>query len=79
VSYEPEALFINIGNTLETASGGQFKAKRGCVFKPPVDHLHEERLSLVLLLLNSSIRELRTTMSKSKRLAHYCRVGSKTI
>jgi hypothetical protein len=57
VPYKPGALVINIGDTLEIVSGGHFKATRHRVFKPPVDQLNEERLSLVLL--NSSVGDLR--------------------
>ncbi|KAL4887881.1 hypothetical protein BDV59DRAFT_211779 [Aspergillus ambiguus] len=57
VPYKPGALVINIGDTLEIVSGGHFKATRHRVFKPPVDQLQEERLSLVLF--NSSVGDLR--------------------
>jgi isopenicillin N synthase-like dioxygenase len=57
VPYKPGALVINIGDTLEIVSGGHFKATRHRVYKPPVDQLHEERLSLVLF--NSSVGDLR--------------------
>ncbi|KAJ2995589.1 hypothetical protein NUW58_g1234 [Xylaria curta] len=50
------ALVINIGDTLEIVSGGHFKATRHRVFKPPVDQLQSERLSLVLF--NSSVGDL---------------------
>ncbi|KAJ5469212.1 hypothetical protein N7475_006964 [Penicillium sp. IBT 31633x] len=53
VPYKPGALVINIGDTLEIVSGGHFKATRHRVFKPPVDQLEQERLSLVLF--NSSV------------------------
>jgi hypothetical protein len=59
VPYKPGALVINIGDTLEIVSGGHFKATRHRVFKPPVDQLDQERLSLVLF--NSSIGDLRMT------------------
>lgn len=55
--YKPGALVINIGDTLEIVSGGHFKATRHRVYKPPVDQLDQERLSLVLF--NSSIGDLR--------------------
>ncbi|KAJ5732090.1 hypothetical protein N7493_003571 [Penicillium malachiteum] len=57
VPYKPGALVINIGDTLEIVSGGHFKATRHRVYKPPVDQLNEERLSLVLF--NSSVGDLR--------------------
>ncbi|UZJ50692.1 hypothetical protein CBS101457_000012 [Exobasidium rhododendri] len=57
VPYKPGALVINIGETLEIVSGGHFKATRHRVYKPPVDQLLEERLSLVLF--NSSVGEMR--------------------
>ncbi|KAL4958442.1 hypothetical protein BDW69DRAFT_190914 [Aspergillus filifer] len=57
VPYRPGALVVNIGDTLEIVSGGHFKATRHRVFKPPVDQLNEERLSLVLF--NSSVGDLR--------------------
>ncbi|CAG8900045.1 unnamed protein product [Penicillium egyptiacum] len=57
VPYKPGALVINIGDTLEIVSGGHFKATRHRVFKPPVDQLQQERLSLVLF--NSSVGDLR--------------------
>ncbi|KAJ4354640.1 uncharacterized protein N0V89_006377 [Didymosphaeria variabile] len=57
VPYKPGALVINIGDTLEIVSGGHFKATRHRVFKPPVDQLQQERLSLVLF--NSSLGEMR--------------------
>lgn len=56
VPYKPGALVINIGDTLEIVSGGHFKATRHRVFKPPVDQLQSERLSLVLF--NSSVGSL---------------------
>ncbi|WVQ63226.1 hypothetical protein V866_005544 [Kwoniella sp. B9012] len=59
VPYKPGALVINIGETLEIVSGGHFKATRHRVFKPPVDQLNSERLSIVQF--NSSIGELRMT------------------
>ncbi|KAJ5256931.1 hypothetical protein N7478_013035 [Penicillium angulare] len=59
VPYRPGALVINIGDTLEIVSGGHFKATRHRVYKPPVDQLNEERLSLVLF--NSSVGDLRMT------------------
>ncbi|KAF2786610.1 Clavaminate synthase-like protein [Melanomma pulvis-pyrius CBS 109.77] len=55
--YKPGALVVNIGDTMEIVSGGHFKATRHRVYKPPVDQLHEERLSLVLF--NSSVGDLR--------------------
>ncbi|ODO00097.1 hypothetical protein I350_06722 [Cryptococcus amylolentus CBS 6273] len=59
VKYEPGALVINIGETLEILSGGHFKATRHRVFEPPSDQLEEERLSLVLF--NASMGHLRMT------------------
>ncbi|GAW23073.1 hypothetical protein ANO14919_126230 [Xylariales sp. No.14919] len=56
VPYKPGALVINIGDTLEIVSGGHFKATRHRVFKPPVDQLQSERLSLVLF--NSSVGDM---------------------
>lgn len=64
VPYKPGALVINIGDTLEIVSGGHFKATRHRVFKPPVDQLNEERLSLVLF--NSSLGDLRMTPASGK-------------
>lgn len=57
VPYKPGALVVNIGDTLEIVSGGHFKATRHRVFKPPVDQLEKERLSIVLF--NSSLGSLR--------------------
>jgi len=59
-----DGFVINIGDTLEIVSGGHFKATRHRVFKPPVDQLHEERLSLVLF--NSSVGELRMAPAKGE-------------
>ncbi|KAL6711742.1 hypothetical protein ACN47E_004676 [Coniothyrium glycines] len=56
VPYKPGALVINIGDTLEIVSGGHFKATKHRVFKPPVDQLQQERLSLVLF--NSSVGDM---------------------
>lgn len=56
VPYKPGALVINIGDTLEIVSGGHFKATRHRVFKPPVDQVQQERLSLVLF--NSSVGDM---------------------
>lgn len=64
VPYKPGALVINIGDTLEIVSGGHFKATRHRVYKPPVDQLNEERLSLVLF--NSSVGDLRMTPAEGK-------------
>jgi isopenicillin N synthase-like dioxygenase len=64
VPYKPGALVINIGDTLEIVSGGHFKATRHRVFKPPVDQLHQERLSLVLF--NSSVGDLRMAPAQGK-------------
>ena len=64
VPYKPGALVINIGDTLEIVSGGHFKATRHRVYKPPVDQLKEERLSLVLF--NSSVGDLRMTPAECK-------------
>ncbi|KAJ5949756.1 gibberellin 3-beta hydroxylase [Penicillium verhagenii] len=66
VPYKPGALVINIGDTLEIVSGGHFKATRHRVFKPPVDQIHEERLSLVLF--NSSVGDLRMTPARDSPL-----------
>ncbi|KAH7139574.1 hypothetical protein B0J11DRAFT_421674 [Dendryphion nanum] len=66
VPYKPGALVINIGDTLEIVSGGHFKATRHRVFKPPVDQLQQERLSLVLF--NSSVGDLRMTPAKESPL-----------
>lgn len=65
VPYKPGALVINIGDTLEIVSGGHFKATRHRVYKPPVDQLKEERLSLVLF--NSSLGDLRMTPATGKQ------------
>jgi isopenicillin N synthase-like dioxygenase len=56
VPYKPGALVVNIGDTLEIVSGGHFKATKHRVYKPPVDQLHQERLSLVLF--NSSVGDM---------------------
>lgn len=64
VPYKPGALVINIGDTLEIVSGGHFKATRHRVYKPPVDQLKLERLSLVLF--NSSVGDLRMTPAEGK-------------
>jgi isopenicillin N synthase-like dioxygenase len=64
VPYKPGALVINIGDTLEIVSGGHFKATRHRVFKPPVDQLQQERLSLVLF--NSSVGDLRMSPAYGK-------------
>lgn len=64
VPYKPGTLVINIGDTLEIVSGGHFKATRHRVFKPPVDQLNQERLSLVLF--NSSMGSLRMTPASGK-------------
>ncbi|KAG4414427.1 hypothetical protein IFR04_012442 [Cadophora malorum] len=66
VPYKPGALVINIGDTLEIVSGGHFKATRHRVFKPPVDQLQEERLSLVLF--NSSVGDLSMAPAASSPL-----------
>ncbi|KAK5729681.1 hypothetical protein LTR17_011758 [Elasticomyces elasticus] len=66
VPYKPGALVVNIGDTLEIVSGGHFKATRHRVYKPPVDQLHEERLSLVLF--NSSVGDLRMEPAYSSPL-----------
>jgi isopenicillin N synthase-like dioxygenase len=66
VPYKPGALVINIGDTLEIVSGGHFKATRHRVYRPPVDQLQEERLSLVLF--NSSVGDLRMTPAASSPL-----------
>jgi isopenicillin N synthase-like dioxygenase len=50
---------INIGETLEIVSGGQFKATRHRVCSPPADQLQEERLSIVQF--QSSVGHLRMT------------------
>ncbi|KAF2641941.1 Clavaminate synthase-like protein [Massarina eburnea CBS 473.64] len=54
--YKPGALVVNIGDTLEIVSGGHFKATKHRVYKPPVDQLEQERLSLVLF--NSSVGDM---------------------
>ena len=66
VPYKPGALVINIGDTLEIVSGGHFKATRHRVYKPPVDQLNQERLSLVLF--NSSVGSLRMTPASGESL-----------
>lgn len=66
VPYKPGALVINIGDTLEIVSGGHFKATRHRVFKPPVDQLQQERLSLVLF--NSSVGDLPMGPAYGKQL-----------
>lgn len=68
VPYKPGALVINIGDTLEIVSGGHFKATRHRVFKPPVDQLDQERLSLVLF--NSSLGDMRMTPAQGRRIFH---------
>ncbi|ORY28193.1 hypothetical protein BCR39DRAFT_468557 [Naematelia encephala] len=59
VPYKPGAIVINIGETLEIVSGGHFKATRHRVFKPPMDQINAERLSIVQF--NSSVGDLRMT------------------
>jgi hypothetical protein len=66
VPYKPGALVINIGDTLEIVSGGHFKATRHRVFKPPVDQLQQERLSLVLF--NSSLGDMRMAPARGESL-----------
>ncbi|KAK2596208.1 hypothetical protein QQS21_006356 [Conoideocrella luteorostrata] len=66
VPYKRGALVVNIGDTLEIVSGGHFKATRHRVYQPPVDQLHEERLSLVLF--NSSVGDLRMTPAQESPL-----------
>ncbi|WRT70963.1 uncharacterized protein IL334_007962 [Kwoniella shivajii] len=56
VKYEPGALVVNLGETLEILSGGHFKATRHRVFEPPEDQRAFERLSLVIF--QSSIGDL---------------------
>ncbi|KAH7369763.1 hypothetical protein BKA65DRAFT_544490 [Rhexocercosporidium sp. MPI-PUGE-AT-0058] len=48
VKYNPGALVVNLGETLEVISGGHFKATLHKVAEPPEDQRHEHRLSLVL-------------------------------
>ncbi|WVQ82091.1 hypothetical protein IAT38_004219 [Cryptococcus sp. DSM 104549] len=48
VKYNPGALVINIGETLELVSGGHFRATRHRVVDPPEDQRNDERLSIVL-------------------------------
>ncbi|KAH6721204.1 hypothetical protein BKA61DRAFT_153200 [Leptodontidium sp. MPI-SDFR-AT-0119] len=48
VKYNPGALVVNLGETLEVISGGHFKATLHKVAEPPEDQRHEQRLSLVL-------------------------------
>lgn len=67
VPYKPGALVINIGDTLEIVSGGHFKATRHRVYKPPVDQLDQERLSLVLF--NSSVGDLRMRPAKGEPIS----------
>ncbi|RXK41976.1 hypothetical protein M231_00697 [Tremella mesenterica] len=57
VGYNPGALVINIGETLEIISGGHFKATRHRVVEPPEDQRTFERLSLVLF--NASESDMR--------------------
>ncbi|KAL7421071.1 hypothetical protein Q5752_003955 [Cryptotrichosporon argae] len=56
VRYEPGALVVNLGETLEILSGGHFKATRHRVFEPPEDQRTFERLSIVIF--QSSIGDL---------------------
>lgn len=48
MKYNPGALVVNLGETLEVISGGHFKATLHKVAEPPEDQRHEQRLSLVL-------------------------------
>ncbi|WVF70356.1 hypothetical protein IAT40_005146 [Kwoniella sp. CBS 6097] len=64
--YKPGALVINIGDTLEIVSGGHFKATRHRVYKPPVDQLTYERLSIVQF--SSSLGDLRMTPAHASPL-----------
>ena len=68
--YRPGALVVNIGDTLEIVSGGHFKATRHRVFKPPVDQLHEERVSIVLF--NSSVGDLRMQPAQGEYIHTRC-------
>lgn len=70
VPYKPGALVVNIGDTLEIVSGGHFKATRHRVFKPPVDQLNEERLSIVLF--NSSVGDLRMGPAQGEFIETQC-------
>lgn len=57
VKYNPGALVVNLGETLEVISGGHFKATLHKVADPPVDQQHEQRLSLVFF--NGSTGDMR--------------------
>ena len=57
VKYNPGAMVINIGDSLEIISGGQFKATLHKVAQPPPDQENCHRLSIVLF--NSSAADIR--------------------
>lgn len=57
VKYNPGALVVNIGDSLEIISGGHFKATRHKVADTPADQEHEERLSI--LQFNASLADIR--------------------
>ena len=57
VKYNPGAVVVNIGESLELISGGHFKATRHKVTDTPKDQEHQERLSLVQF--NASAGHLR--------------------
>ncbi|KAJ5910695.1 gibberellin 3-beta hydroxylase [Penicillium tannophilum] len=68
VPYKPGALVVNIGDTLEIVSGGHFKATRHRVFKPPVDQIHEERLSESPLIQREGCIEEQGVYKEFKKL-----------
>jgi hypothetical protein len=62
VKYNPGALVVNLGQTLEVVSGGHFKATLHKVAQPPADQEHEQRLSLVLFNASKGDMRLRPLM-----------------
>ncbi|KAJ3961409.1 hypothetical protein N0V92_001906 [Colletotrichum tropicale] len=48
VGYEPGRLLVNLGDALDVISGGQFKATRHKVTKPPRDQMNANRIGLII-------------------------------
>ncbi|VUC31199.1 unnamed protein product [Clonostachys rosea] len=48
VPYQPGRLLVNLGDALEVISGGQFKATRHKVTKPPRDQMSANRMGLII-------------------------------
>ena len=47
IKYEPHRYLVNLGDALEVVSGGQFKATRHKVVKPPRDQMQYTRIALI--------------------------------